>query len=774
MSASSTPFLNLDSFPAPMATPGSPGPPAPAVPFLSVYETAGPDGGTDPAAEVYQTFLTELYDERMDDALAELSDEAVTLYRESLDSGTGDPVSARRAVERHFAPQIAEIEAMFEHLATEIGDRDAAGLAESEIDAAVAGYQPAVPFSPAFEQLFGSLRKLAGAAVGAVRMGIGKIAQLGLKKLLGRIRRYIPAWVRGVLDRVINGLSPELRPVAQTLARRLGLPGTSGETPDELSAASPDVTVLQLELDGQVARLLFAPDEVEQELETARASAPATAPGVTLAEFERAQDEFIGRLAETPDDADPTPHVEAFLPALAPILRPVLQVTGSREFAVRTIAGLIGKFLGRFVGDRYRTPLSRAIADTGLRALGLEVPADHERRAAPAAVAATVMETVRQLGALPDDVLDDRTLLEALTLEAFEQAAATYLPPVLPDEVYRERPDLLPAGETRGFWLPRRRYRKFSRVFPIRVTPQKAAAVATVGGVTLAEFLQEQLGAAPGETVPAEAHLYEAVPGSTLPDLTRAEAPDVPGLAGGTSAVAQLHPLTPAAAGVLLGEPLLGRPVSARAMGTRHALDLGQRLYHLAVPGRRPLAAAGGGRTGVRRHSSVHVRVDFPAGVVVVSLFLSETRAQKLAVRLRQAGHPGSAAVALKPFLERALRAAFSGGVRGRVRLVHEALTPEQALGAGLRLLAPAATEAFTARLRDWVVRSLTDFFRDRTAQFTAAAEDPQDGITVVCTLRRVPGLDTLRKALAGGRWTPPATGTPEVSVTVTPGYRHD
>jgi hypothetical protein len=46
---------------------------------------------------------------------------------------------------------------------------------------------------------------------------------------------------------------------------------------------------------------------------------------------------------------------------------------------------------------------------------------------------------------LPDYVLDDPELFEGFVLEAFEQAAAANLPPGLPPETYRRRPELVEA-----------------------------------------------------------------------------------------------------------------------------------------------------------------------------------------------------------------------------------------------------------------------------------------------------------------------------------------
>ena len=170
-----------------------------------------------------------------------------------------------------------------------------------------------------------------------------------------------------------------------------------------------------------------------------------------------------------------------------------------RGRVVNFLAGLLGKLIQKFVGPKYTPPLSRAIVDAGLRILQLETTSEDESKAASSAVAATVEETIQRVAAAPDYILDDQELLEGYTLEAFEQAAAANLPPVLSEEIYRKRPSLAEARKLRGIWLMmpygrRKRYKKFSRKIPIRLVPYKLTSLETFEGVSLEGFLEEQLG----------------------------------------------------------------------------------------------------------------------------------------------------------------------------------------------------------------------------------------------------------------------------------------
>lgn len=376
-------------------------------------------------------------------------------------------------------------------------------------------------------------------------------------------------------------------------------------------------------------------------------------------------------------------------------------------------------------------------------------------------------------------------MLEAYTLEAFEQAAAVNLPPVLPEAVYRERPDLLEAEGVKGCWLPMplhgpKRYKKYSRTFKVVVTPHKAMVVQTFGETMLADYLQDQLGLPSGANVEAEVHLYESLPGTTLPELARLEEA-TPGL--GSSAeqsTAQLHPLTPEAAGLLLGEPGLGRPSSPRYLSDRRNIAVGQRFYHLAIPGRRPLLMAEPrGRSRLRRPSSLRVTLDFPTDQIRVHLFLSESRAQDLAGRLRKQAHPGMIVNDLNRIFKWRLPAILSGRLRGRVKIIHETLTPEQSLGGGLRRLPSGALWTLSKKLQEWLIGSeeVRNFFKLHAQRVIAASEDPRDGITLIFTVLNPPGFPQLRQTLRGKisaiSGLSPQGRMPKVKVDVVPGYYH-
>ena len=179
-----------------------------------------------------------------------------------------------------------------------------------------------------------------------------------------------------------------------------------------------------------------------------------------------------------------------------------------------------------------------------------------------------------------------------------------------------------------------------------------ADEVESFEGVPLADYLQDQLGLEEGVEIEGELYLYEALPGTTVADIARSES-ETPGLGASDEAtVSQLHWLTQEAASALLGKPGLGRNMPFGS--NRWNLATGQRLYHLAIPGRRPLTVPGRlGRRRVRRLFYINLTLDLPQDQIRVCVYLSEVKAQKLAVRMRQQSHAGALTVHFDKFVAR-------------------------------------------------------------------------------------------------------------------------
>lgn len=764
LGVSASPFLDAKSFeaaPEPTARLGL------SSPFVQAFATEPEDVPIDPRGASRRLLLAELYDEELDDAIYEVVGEAAAAFH---------PAHARpgaASLRMRLDPLARELEALAERAADRFGTRDPVTIAESEIDEVFANAAPSQELTPAFEQLFGRVGKafsrVAKGAVNVAKRGIEAAAKLGLGPVFNQLKKLVRPLLERVLKSAIDRLPVPLQPAARNLASKL--PALFGHEVEGYETIEPavDIGSIQREFNEQVADVLLGGDEGAREHETADWNGGGAEAETTVADLDAARDRFVTELGQLQDGEDPGPAVERFVPALLPALKLGLRLAG-RKRVVSLLSGLVSKLIARFVGPASAGALSTALVDSGLKLIGLEVSPAEQQEASRTAIASTVEETVRRVAALPDAVLENGALLEASVVRAFEDAAASNLPPLLPAAVYRQRPELAETDARHGTWIacPLRgpkRYKKFGRVIHARITPRIAMAVKTFGGVPLAHYLQEQLGFEPGDELEADVHLFESTAGTVLGEVARLEANG-----HGPAAVAEFHPLTMEAAALLAHEPGLGRAGTA---GSPRDLAVGNRFYRIVVPGHR-LAVAPGSRKAGRRPTSLHMVLDFPGDRVRLYLFLAERRAQELAAALRKQGHPGAIATTLKDFVDRGLANAMGGRVLGRVRILHEALSLEETRGAAMHRLPRSAAATFAARVSEWALKSLNEFVTTQSARFVAASEDAQDGITLVITVGNPPGMSGLRKLMSGvspnGDLSAP--GEPaSIQVDVVPGF---
>lgn len=798
-----SPFLTYDSFsqqetePLPIYTRRSAV--AQRSPFVSVYE-AGEDQSVfeQPVREAYVSFVDELHDEEFEDALSELESHVRSVHQAQLSQGVSRPAADRLAAQ-YLAPLIRESEAAVSALARDFGPREGSGFLDEEVDSFLEEQASSVALAPEFEQLFGSLlRKVGSAAKAAVGKAWQGIKQVGLAPILNKIRSLIRPMLDKVLQKALGYLPVAVQPAAKRLAQKLGFmaptaaapanaaaPAATAEPaagPEPLASVVQDVAgsegvSLSQEFNEQIAQAFLAQDEAELELEMLEGAAPSRAlVSPAFAELDDAREQFISELTGLRQGESAEPHIERFLPAVLPALRLGMRLIG-RPRLMSFLSPLLARLITSLIGPEGSEALSKAIVDAGLKLLSLEVDDEATLSLAPSAVASTVEETVGRIASLPDHVLDDQELLEGYALEAFEQAAASNLPALFSEATYQKRPELLEAGVNAGWvMLPLRgpkRYKKCSRVFKVRISPHLAEEVEGFEGERLADYLHDRIGMPEGAEIEAELHLYEALPGTQLADMELDTEAD--GLAE-EAAPSQLHPLTPQAAATLLGKPGLGRPLSASSIAGR--ISGGQRFYRLHVPGARsPYGSKKAQRA--RRAMHVNLQLDGVKDEIRLTVFLSEAKAQKLAVRLRQGTHRGVLSSAFHRSLGSRLDAIVEGRAPRRFRLVHAALRPGQSPALLLRNLPRASALLFSARLQAWLVQGFSELIKNDAARVIGATEDAAEGLTLQFRIPQPAGLKQLTQMLFERSEGPSALEkafsaqrAPKVEVQVCPGHR--
>jgi hypothetical protein len=735
-------------------------------PFVAEYWT-GEDGGVvSPATQELVELLETLWDHEFDELTERLSHEAASAVDERLPEGeeSTDPVARERFVRAYLEPLGREAERLLETVADTVARHDAMSLTEEELDAVLAPLEVGeTHLSPTFEGFLGGLldkaKKLAKGAVKIAKKGIAAVGKLmPINIVLGKLKALARPLLERVLRYALGRLPPALRPAASQLAKRFLKIGELDETSDEVEQpATADVRVIQQEFDLAAASLLFAADETEGELAIAETAMEAQGAGDdATARLDAARQRFIDEVTE---GEDPVAAMEHFLPAIMPVARIAIGIIG-RERVVAFLARYLAKLIERYVGREGSAPLSRAIVDAGLRMVTLEAPSETEREAAGAALAATVEDTVHRLAELGELDVADEELLAHDTYHAFEAAAAANMPPAT------LQPKLRPTAHLDGTWIlmpPRRRakrYKKYSRVVRTKITPQVARQLTTFGGTSLEAFLSEH--GASG-TVDAQAHLYEAIPGTTLERLTALERDG----AGPDQGEADYHPLSTEAAGFLLGEPGLGRDVSPEFLADPDQIAVGQRFVRLELEGapRQALAVR-------RRRSRVHVPIDLRSGREIrLQLFFGEDDAQRLAAEINRGGDAAAVLAAVKAAVGPGLQRALAGRIRRRVRFVSE----DQLPGPRPRWLARLNTlvQRLGPTVEGWLAKAIAAH-APFTKQFAEAAAADADGVTVIVRFENVGGLDALGRAArlrapAGA----PQLGAPErSSIEIVAGFR--
>jgi hypothetical protein len=582
--------------------------------------------------------------------------------------------------------------------------------------------------------------------VSKVAKTVGKLAAPLLGPVLNKLRGLVNPLLKRVLSFAIGRLPSALQPAARQIAARF-TSEHEDQGLDETIASPTQLTDLETvteSFDVALAEAISSGPAGEADLETfAAGDSEDEQDGRQLERLAEARGNLIDQLREADEGEDLTPAIEQFVPALLAALRVGINLVG-RPKVVGFLAKYVAQLVGKWVGPQLAQPLSNAIVDTGLRLISLEAESAPELRldeAAPVAVASVIEDAVRRFAENEQYVFEDQSLTQLAAAEALSEAVATHFPARFVRPALQQAPSLGGAFVARS---PRRArtYKKYSRVPEIEVSAQIADALPTFGGTSVGAVLR-----AAGAKLPfrARVHIYQAAAGTTLPRMLRMDRPGT--LAGrGKLEARHVHPLTEAAAGLLLREPRLGVNAPAGFLRSRKRIAVGQRFYLLeplsGLPAPHlPLAAAQREAAQVAP-SRAWTQVNLKRGRITVGLYLSESDAQGIAETLRQG--------------------------RGHLSLLQALTGLLNGLG-GASALVPAAARA---RLRGWLLPALSSWASSNSEAFVRAVAHPTPGVTLRAQLSGVPGLDVVgsvtsllrpKRAAAG------SAGAPQITISLSP-----
>jgi hypothetical protein len=519
-------------------------------------------GESDLEAEAFAALTAEFEDEEFTEALEALASEAAARHLASTGSWSheaGAMQLAHTEVEQWLETVAAEADRQLAALEAHFGERPVDSVSEAEIDAAAgAGMEQVASDSPVsaqeqfFKKLLDKAKKVVKGAVKLAKQGVkavGKLLPTG--RIFAALRNLVRPLLKRVLAKAIGKLPEPLRPAARRLAGKVsgvvsgavdsaasaasGVVSAAGgavgaATGDPGAAADPsEAEALSTELDEALAEALLASNDAaaSEALEAFEAEAAAVTGSENAVEaLGVARQRLASQLAEAQPGQAPVAEMEQFIPAVMaamPLVKLGVKVIG-RERVVKFVAGLLANLVKPMIGPEVAAPLSRHIADAGLRLLGLEAEARDQAMLGAEALVAATEDTIREVMAMPQASLGQELLVEAAVEEAFEQAAMRHFPP----QVLRSDLATAERDEERGIWVPlprtvrpHFRYKKYSVVEPLRITRPMAQAVVFAEGDTLEERLLDE--GVTGWPVQAELHTYELLPGGELGHLAAFE-----------------------------------------------------------------------------------------------------------------------------------------------------------------------------------------------------------------------------------------------------------
>lgn len=762
-------------------------------PFLTSYQITDEEAAFDPREQLFVQFVDELTTEGFTESTIDLFNEAERYldYHISLSPVNEEIVDAGRKEQlllTHFQPLAVATEHLVDQLSYEFANRDMDALTEGEIDAIFAKYQQAHElgnpvfenfFKKTFQKLKKGIKKVGSLVKKGVKL-VGKFHPLAL--LLKQVKKMIRPFLTKVIGNVINKLPEALRAPARMLAGKLGIKAelqlttleiaerevTDDDYQEEyfVASAGPDLELLEREFDLRLAEQLFAQSE-EEEVRIFDAYLDRQAEkeaATTEAQLYQARKQLVEGIQTAKTAEEIVPNIEQFIGVAAKAVKLGIRVIG-RDKVIAAVAKLFAKFIAPLIGPQAADPLARALVDKGFAFLNLEVSEREANQAAAESMVQVLEEMTQDLVTLDQETLHSPELLEREMHQLFSHYVARNIPSNMVQEELQE-------SEQAAAWvlLPKdgqKRYKKYSQVMEVTLSRDQIKGLKTFGGNYLQSFLSQRFNHTSSQPLNVKVHLYEAVRGTTLSHITLLEK-KVSGLGSARrEAWSQLHPLTPEAAGRLLGNAALGPHVAERWLSSRHRIRPGQRFYYLEVAGMvatdQPMAlpavsSATAESIAPVTQEDAMVKLDFTRSTMTLALSVTEPKASEITRRLRSGDHFG-AATTFRTAIRNALNNILLRDVGRHVKVIMELSEDhylEEHFGSLLRaggaLLGNVAKDQLkkvAGKLIEKLVaqteKALIALLKRLSDDFIRAQEHPASGLTMHLVFIDMPGMAIIR-----------------------------
>lgn len=754
-----SPFLRLTNFKQPKHKPSSHNNTSAPIqsPFKSVYELNGIDQVYDSEHENLVELMHELYDEEFDGVLKELAIEGQEFIENELPSSAIQNESALKdKLDQHFAPLLTEFDKLIDHTINAIEQKGENQISADEFESLIDNYTIASNTTPVVEYFWGKLKKklkkVVKKGVRYAKKGIKYLGNLALKHIMKIFKRIFPMLIKLAYKMgLFKKIPKKYRAITNKILKKIGVDPKKAYSNNELQYE-------QQEFDAYIANILMAPTQEEFQLidnEFDGIFQDEVILDYNVLELENSRMQFVNELKNLNEKASTKPPIDEFVSAI--IL--ASKLLGGRKKAVSFIGKHLGSFFSKWIGSNKKDTVrfAKHLIDKGLNKFGFEIAPESELDPAFEAIAAVIEHTTQEIAELPEASIENEAVLANHIVHSFELAASAYLPDILQEEQYEKRPDLREAFTKKLAWKFKKKrkrkrhckFKKLNREIDIELTPYIANEVKTFGGNPLKNVLQDQFGYDITTSTPATMHLFETMPGGSLQEIIDNEAIFNKYASLHPSILSkQLFPLTSVASGLLLGEPALGCKCRSKCLSNNRNRYGRHRYYYLEIPGAFPQTyTSQSGIQYLRNTTNLRTNFNFIKNSIQLSLFLSETDAQKIASEIRQA-RKENASILINSFLSSGLKTAFSKHTAQNISIVHPKVIPGKTSGESFNFIPRIIQEKLRDKLRGWTSTSLSEYMLNNSEQFVRAVDDSLDGITIEISMHAPDGFKTLKNLI--------------------------
>lgn len=723
-------------------------------PFKSVYELEGIEQGYDTKHETLVELMNELYDKEFDGMLRELAIEGQEFIENELPSSAIQNESViKDKLNQHFAPLLNEFDKFINHTINAVEQKGEDQISEDEFESLVDNYILESNSTPVVEHFLKKLKKKFKKAVKKgvrfAKKGVKYLGNVALKHIMKIFKKIFPLLIKLAYKMgLFKKIPKKYRFVTDKILKKIGVDPKKAYSESELQFE-------QQEFDAYIANILMAPSQEEFELidnEFDGIFQDEVILDYNALELENSRIQFVNELKNLNEEESTKPPIDEFVSAI--IL--ASKLLGGRKKAISFMGKHLGSFFSKWIGANKKDTVKFAkhLIDKGLNKFGFEVAPESELEPAFEAMVTVIERTTQQIAELPEISFENETLLANHIVHSFELAASAYLPDILQEEQYEKRPDLREALTKKLAWKIKKRgkrkryckFKKLNREIDIELTPYIANEVKTFEGNSLKKVLQDQFGYDINNSTPATIHLYETMPGGNLQEIINNDAVFNKHASLHPSILSkQLFPLTSVASGLLLGEPSLGCKCKSKCLNRNTNRHGRHRYYYLEIPGAFPqVYTSKEGIQSLRNTTSLKVKLNFIKNVINLSLFLSETDAQKIASEIRQS-RKENASILINAFLSSGLNTAFSKHTSQNISIVHPKVIPGKTSGESFKFIPRIIQENLRDKLASWTNASLSAYTLNNSEQFVRAVDDSLDGVSIEISMQAPDGFKMLK-----------------------------